>query len=75
MKTQYKYINFEKVAETPKTSSWICRNNRSNDDLGMIKWYGPWRQYCYFSAGGAIYNPDCLDDIKDFIKQLMDERK
>lgn len=75
MKTLYKYIHFEKVAETPKTSSWICRSNRSNDDLGMVKWYGPWRQYCYFSAGGSVYNVGCLSDISNFIEQVMIERK
>ena len=74
MKTHYEYIHFEKVAETPKTSSWICRSNRSNDDLGMVKWYSPWRQYC-FSAGYSVYNIECLKDIIDFIQQLMNERK
>lgn len=73
MKTHYQYIHFEKVAETQKTSSWICRNNRSNADLGMIKWYSPWRQYCLITSG-AIFNLSCLNDIIDFIKQLMDER-
>lgn len=74
MKTHYEYIHFEKVAETTKTSKWICRSNRSNSDLGIVKWYGPWRQYCLVTSG-AVFNSGCLSDVIDFIQQLMDERK
>ena len=74
MKTRYKYINFEGVPTILKTKAWICRNNKSDDVLGKIQWYSPWRQYCYFSVGGSVYNPECLSDIKEFLQQVKDER-
>ncbi len=75
MKTQYKYIHFEQVESKTKTSVWSCLNNKSKSVLGIIKWYGPWRQYCWFPFGGTVFNRGCNDDINDFITQLMDERK
>ena len=41
----------------------------------MIKWYGSWKQYCYFPDGQTLYSRSCLKDICDFILQLNVERK
>jgi hypothetical protein len=75
MKTDYKYIQFELIEQKPKTSVWVCKNIRANQELGQVKWYPAWRSYCYFPTVQAVYNDGCLKDIVDFIKQLMDERK
>lgn len=70
MKTIYKYINFEMIEEKPKTKVWSCRNNKSNDELGIVKWYSGWRGYCYFPTVQAVYSRGCLDDISSFIMQI-----
>ena len=78
MITKYKYIHFEQIPvpdQKKKTTIWRCLNNKSLGDLGLIKWYGPWRQYCFLPANGTIFNKGCLEDINDFITQLMEERK
>ena len=75
MKTQYKYIRFEKTEDKPKTSVWSCRNNRSSEELGIIKWYSGWRQYCYFPLTQAVYSAGCLEDINSFIGQLKELKK
>jgi hypothetical protein len=75
MKTQYKYINFVKIADKPKTSVFACINNRSGEPLGTVQWYAPWRQYCFFPANECVFNVGCMDDIKDFIGQLKKEVK
>jgi hypothetical protein len=72
MKTKYKYIWFMLLNDTGKTTRWSIHNNRSNAYLGEIKWYGGWRQYCFFTTMDAIFNDGCLLDILDFIKQLKD---
>ena len=74
MKTHYEYIHFVLMTEGPKTSVWACRNNRSTETLGQIRWHGPWRQYCYFPTVQAVYSAGCLADIQAFIEQLMAER-
>jgi len=74
MKTKYQYIHFVKVAEKPKTVVYECRNNRSGDVLGEVRWYGAWRQYCFHPAvvsfGSTVFNVACLKDICDFIESL-----
>ncbi len=76
MKTKYKYIHFGKI-DLPgkKTSIWECFNNKSDYHLGTVKWYGSWRQYCFFPSSNTVFNKGCMEDINDFITQLMEERK
>lgn len=75
MKTTYKYISFEKGSCSGITERWIIRNRESYDFLGEIKWASCWRQYCLFTCSDIVFSSGCLEDIRDFIKQLMDERK
>ena len=70
MKTNFEYIYFEMIEEKPKTKVWSCKNNRSETELGVVKWYPAWRQYCYFPTVQAVYSKGCLNDIENFIKQL-----
>ena len=70
MKARFKHINFQIIEEKPKTKVWSCRNNRSGEELGQVKWYGAWRQYCYFPTCPAIYSVSCFEDVNHFIKQL-----
>jgi hypothetical protein len=74
MRTEYKYINFVKIGDTGKTSTWAIQNNRSNSSLGEIKWYSAWREYCFFTTSGVVFNKSCMLDILDFIKQLQETR-
>ena len=30
--------------------------------LGVIKWFGAWRQYCFFPEENTLYNNECLKD-------------
>ena len=76
VKTEYKYIYFEDVSNLyrkRKTSIWDCHNN-SGIKLGVISWNASWRQYCFYSEE-MVYSARCLDDITDFIEQLMAQRK
>jgi len=70
MKVAYKYIYFIKIENKPKTSVWHCLSQSSHAVLGVVKWYGPWRQYCFFPEPDTIFNVGCHKDIDDFIGQL-----
>ena len=69
------YIVFRLLKKYPKTDHYSVINKRSDDILGWIKWYGPWRQYCFFPLHCTIFNRDCMQYIIDFIQKLMEERK
>lgn len=71
-----KYIKFKEVGDTGKTKIFdVIPTEDTTYTLGQVKWYSPWRKYCYFPYINTIYCPVCLGDIINFIKELMDERK
>lgn len=72
MKTQYRYIKFQLTERKAKTAVYSCCNNNSGHELGIIKWYPGWRQYCYFPTAQAVYSTGCLEDIAKFINQLLE---
>jgi len=71
----YEYIQFRELFSKGKTKYFECINNKSSNRLGIIKWYGPWRQYCFFPEPGTIFSKGCLFDIYNFIEELMNDRK
>lgn len=71
MKTRYKYIHFAEAADGARSrSKWFCYNNKSQSILGEVRFYQPWRRWCYFPWGKEVYSADCLADIRSFIEQL-----
>ncbi len=71
LKTEYKYIKFVEIEKKPKTKVYSCRKNSDTEiELGIVKWFGPWRQYCFYPSDDTIFNAGCLKDIQDFIEQL-----
>ena len=75
MKTEYQFIRFESLHSVTKTSRWACVNKSSGHSIGVVEWYGPWRQYCYFPEVDTVYSDGCMEDIQHFIRQLGMERK
>lgn len=71
----YEYIPFVKQADKPKTSVWKCVSKSHGDVLGLVKWYGSWRQYCFFPVGSTVFNIGCMADISDFIQKAEAARK
>lgn len=76
MKTRYKYIRFQEIPNPgKKTKHFQCRNNKSGGLLGLVEWERGWRQYCFYPCADTMFSKGCLEDVNDFITQLMDERK
>ena len=73
----YEYICVTRAPKDPKRKTTIfeIRNKRSGDMLGDVKWYGPWRQFCFFPLAGTVWSNGCLYDIKDVIAKAMDDRR
>ena len=72
MKTDYEYLRFVERSRPPglKTGIYSCRNRKSDTELGIVRWHGPWRQYCYVPTVQAVYSGGCLQDIAGFIARL-----
>lgn len=74
---EYEYITIEETgsSESGKTKQYICRNKKSGADLGLIKWYGPWRQYCFYSDVSIVFSSGCMEDIQGFMEDINFEHK
>jgi len=74
-KTFSEWIDFVEIEKKPKTSAWKVVSKHGGKALGIIKWYGPWRQYCFFPDFSTLYSRMCLGDITSFIEKQMQLRK
>jgi hypothetical protein len=71
-----KYLYFEELGSNPKTKRFAVLNKTSEFILGYVKWYAPWRKYCFFiNQADLVFDARCLADIYNFIDRLMSERK
>jgi len=74
MSIETKHLIFTETEQKPKTKVWDVHNKHTQESLGRILWYGPWRQYC-FDDGMFVYAGSCLTDIAKFLQDQMDSRK
>ena len=68
-----KYMTAEAIKSDGVTSVFAIRSIKGQAPLGQIKWYAPWRQYCFFSNPifETVLSKRCLQDITAFIQTLM----
>lgn len=71
----YKYIYFRREPSRTKAQVWACFSARQGAELGCVKWYSAWRQYCFFPNAATLFSKHCMHDIGVFIDHLMEERK
>ncbi len=72
-----KYIYFLKL-DNPgrKTDKYaVMQTKNQGGQLGIIKWFGRWRQYTFYPLFDTIWNKDCLEQVTEKITDLMNERK
>ncbi len=69
-----KYLEFDRIGWTGKTGVWNVLSKSHGFILGQIKWFGRWRQYCFWPSPNTIFNPECMGDISGFIREKMRER-
>lgn len=67
-----KYLVFKQMPYAGKTKKWQVHSRRRGDLLGIIRWYGPWRQYCFSPTPGTTFNRGCMEDICEFITKQME---
>jgi len=65
-----KYLEFQLLEQKPKTKVIEVLSKERGSSLGIIKWFGRWRQYAFFPEDGTAFNIECLNDIQSYIKDL-----
>lgn len=70
METDYlKFI--DGPSESRKTVVSLVVSKSQGIVLGQIRWFGRWRQYCFYPNSDTIWNKGCLDAINAKIEQLQ----
>ena len=64
---EYEYIEMRRIPHNGKTFKWEVVNRDSLQAIGEIKWYGRWRQYCFFPDQWTVFSTGCMQDIVHFI--------
>jgi hypothetical protein len=72
--THLKFVEHP-IPESRKTKIIHVYSNHDETELGEIRWHTGWRQYVLNVAPNCIWSWDCLKEVSDFIKGLIDERK
>lgn len=69
------WIRFDEEGKSAsgKTSIWAVASAADKGDsqeqyavLGSVKWFAPWRRYCFFPGRQTVYEQDCLREIATF---------
>lgn len=56
-----------------KTGQWQI-HSKGGDILGLVSWYGRWRQYTFNPEEGTTYSAGCLRDLVAFLERVNKER-
>ena len=75
LEKEYEYFHTMWYESKPKTAVFLILTNSRHEVLGFVKWYAPWRQYCFFPDKDTIYSRGCMREINEFINFLMMDRK
>ncbi len=72
----YEYIRITALPAKPRRKTRVYEVGSLSSDtcLGVIKWHGAWRQYCFFPAAETLWSRGCLADVIDFLERLKTER-
>ena len=73
IRLKYKWFIIEEVIPpTERKTRCFVVINKVAVVLGEIKWYSPWRQYCFLPGHNTyfVFSKGCLDDVSNFIGRL-----
>jgi hypothetical protein len=70
------FLLFFEGSPKPKTRTWsVAPQTDPRDRLGEIRWYGPWRKYCFFPSDCVLFDTACLRELADFCEARTREHK
>lgn len=69
------FLTFEDRGLSPsgKTRRFVI-TNKEGTSLGYIQWVAGWRRYCFFPTGQPYFDAGCLEEIRQKLIELMQER-
>lgn len=67
---KYKYFTIMQLPDERFNAKPVYRifNNKSEDEIGALSWYKPWKQYVFSTDKDSVFNASCLKDVIDFME-------
>lgn len=59
------YLQFEEIGRSESGTIVIAVRDRAGGELGLIRWYGPWRKYTFEPRADTVFDAACLREIAD----------
>lgn len=72
-----RYLDFAWAGRSSsgRTQRWSVTSKSSGARLGIVSWYGPWRQYVIEPEPGCVFNNGCLNDISAFLTEMNENQR
>lgn len=67
-KGEYFYV-LKEFIKGRKTPIYHIINNSMRINIGCIKWFAPWRKYCFYPGSGTVYDNKCLQQILNLLNE------
>lgn len=71
---KYLSVELQPRPANRKTDTWQVFAN-SGAELGCIKWFSHWRQYCFDPSDHTTFNSGCLKDLAAFLEQVNERHR
>lgn len=74
---EYQYFTVREQPRLPcrMTSTYYVVNRRSGTTIGLIRWYGPWRAFCFFPEANTVWSCGCLADLHEALETIAQKHK
>jgi hypothetical protein len=72
---KYKFITIKQVGGEMFLKHPVYRifNNQKGNQLGMLSYYKPWKEYVFSSKEDCVFNNGCLCDVLDFLNNQINK--
>lgn len=70
------YLHFlgESTPLKQVTSRWRV-TNAGADNLGIVKWFAPWRRYVFIASQFTLFDAACMLELAEFCQAKTEEQK
>jgi protein tyrosine phosphatase len=64
------HLSFERLATKNKTAVEAVVSVRTGEEIGLVKWYSPWRRFAFFPNEKTVWDAGCLKEVSEEIAYL-----
>lgn len=69
------FLRFESQSSESGLTQIVEVYNSHLTRLGQIRWFSPWRRYCFYPYPNSIYDAKCMGELISKIDELMSKRQ